>query len=199
MSVLNKLFEPVSNFNFDDPADWKEIQEVRDVIADIITTGMFTPDMPKLMEMSHHYVFVYGTLKKGFHNYKTIMGYDCVGVGFTDLEKFSMMKYTRGNFPVAMIDPSEKTRGRIYGELYEIDAEGIRSLDYLESNGMAYRRMPLMINFYNKDKELRTTRAWTYIGLRDYWARRQEFLKPLKRHDPNNGDAPYYLYSKADY
>lgn len=70
-------------------------------------------------------VFVYGSLKSGFHNHRLLKNSKFVGQAVTK-EKYTM--YSCGSFPSVTEEPSYN----ISGEVYEINEQTLKSLDYLE-------------------------------------------------------------------
>jgi len=75
------------------------------------------------------YVFVYGTLKQRHGNHRVLGDAVFIGEGATVSDEFTMFN---GGFPFVSTGFDEH-RGRVFGELYETDDEGIlRNLDRLE-------------------------------------------------------------------
>lgn len=77
-------------------------------------------------------VFVYGSLKKGFHN-NCVLG-DSEFVCTDIVTGYSLVDL--GSFPMALPDPN----GYIIGEVYYITPETLEALDRLESEGSFYKR-----------------------------------------------------------
>ena len=101
-----------------------------------------------------HLVFVYGTLKRGFHNYKNFL---------EPLEptpaKLSGFKLHSGpGFPYANYGT-----GEIQGEIYEIDDAKLYNLDRLEGVPNHYRRV-----LCYPEVDGKTLECWIYIS--DYAA-----------------------------
>ena len=80
-------------------------------------------------------VFVYGSLKKGFHNHYLLE--DSVFVATDIVDGYSLVDL--GSFPMALPDPE----GHIIGEIYYITPETLIALDRLESEGTFYNRIVL--------------------------------------------------------
>ena len=80
-------------------------------------------------------VFVYGTLKSGFGNHSLLSNATFLGTHNTD-RAFKMLNL--GSFP-ALIE-STKCGYSIYGEVYEVDQDTLRSLDMLEGYPGFYNR-----------------------------------------------------------
>lgn len=110
-------------------------------------------------------VFVYGTLKKGFHNHRCLEG--ATFVKETVLTTPFRM-FDTGGFPV-LLQATENKQGYFpTGEVYELP-EGsygervLDRLDRLESEGHMYHRQ----EFYTADDEV----VSVYIGDPDVWRR----------------------------
>lgn len=71
-------------------------------------------------------VFVYGSLKKGFHNHSLIK--DCEFLGDGRLEGATM--YKMGSVPYPSIKLG--TEDYVFGEIYEVDTVTLYQLDRLE-------------------------------------------------------------------
>ncbi len=81
-------------------------------------------------------VFVYGSLKRGFSNHHFLHGQPFVGEAKTT-PSYRMFDY--GGFPAVV--PSPQNGRSIEGELFEIDAETLVRLDWLEEiDAGLYRR-----------------------------------------------------------
>ncbi len=81
----------------------------------------------------NHLVFVYGTLKQGFHNHYILEDSEFLGSGFT-VEKCAM--YENG-IPYIVKD---EAISRIQGEIYSVDNETLEILDRLERHPEWYCR-----------------------------------------------------------
>jgi gamma-glutamylcyclotransferase (GGCT)/AIG2-like uncharacterized protein YtfP len=88
------------------------------------------------MKMQKYNVFVYGTLMKGFSNYKHYLeGRSNVKfLGMAKVEGYSM--YHVSYFPGIVPDKGES----ILGEVYQVDEKLLRQLDILEAEGHMYIR-----------------------------------------------------------
>lgn len=102
----------------------------------------------------HEYVFVYGSLKRGFDNHRIIAPAHFVGTGRTP-PRFDMLDL--GGFPAAITGKHSMT-----GEVYEVDRDIMEMLDHLESNGSLYlrRKVPILV-------QGRQIPAWVYLYLDD--------------------------------
>lgn len=83
--------------------------------------------------MTHH-VFVYGSLKRGFHNHLLLENAVFLGE-YETLGQFTMYDY--GSFPAVTVQPSNYS---IFGELYEVDDITLEILDDLEGHPEWYDR-----------------------------------------------------------
>lgn len=196
---LGNILRPVTYAHYNEDSNiWHSLDNLKSEMAEIVERGHYTPDFPKLRKLSHQYVFVYGTLKQGFRNHKFLREDDLVGCGFTDQDRFFIAKEKQAKFPIALFDNREEFRGRLYGEIYKVLPETMLDLDNLESNGIVFKRFPLLINYWQKIGGPYTLRCWTYIGARDYWCTRTDRLSACRRAKPNNGDTPYWIFAKDD-
>ncbi len=92
-------------------------------------------------------LFVYGTLKKGFHNAFYLKDARFLGEITTEA-KFSM--YHFGNYPAV----SEMGKTAIRGEVYEIDEAQLALTDRLEWYPEFYQRVAIETSFGD---------AWMYL------------------------------------
>ena len=102
------------------------------------------------------YVFVYGSLKKDFHNEQWLFDAVYVGTGITKFSDYHMISFDQFSGVIY-------GNNYIFGELYEIDDEMLKQLDKLESNGSFYQREETIIRCNNKEIV-----AWMYILIDDY-------------------------------
>jgi gamma-glutamylaminecyclotransferase len=109
-------------------------------------------------------VFVYGSLKKGFHNSELLE--DAVFLGeFKTKDYFKMLDL--GSYPAIYFD---EEGFRVRGELYEIDEDMQRQLDYLEGYPKFYNRKEVdLVDFGDKasiyffDSDKFNTDSFVYI------------------------------------
>jgi gamma-glutamylaminecyclotransferase len=99
-------------------------------------------------------VFVYGSLKRGFHNDGLLARSRFVGIGHTK-PRYTMVDL--GSFPA--IIPGGHI---ISGELYDVNRFTMRKLDQLEGNGGFYVReeIPIM-------RDDGQVSAWCYMALQN--------------------------------
>jgi len=118
-----------------------------------------------------NYVFVYGSLKKGFYNHDLIG--DPTNSFITEgktLDKYIMI--SMGSFPAIFKNPypmSERTakyENRISGEVYQVSDETLQRLDMLEGVPSFYKRITDYIEYENN----KVIQAYVYVlaNPRDY-------------------------------
>lgn len=106
---------------------------------------------PPAPDNGKHFLFVYGTLKKGFGNHTLLSTATFVRTAV--LEGFRMKACGRA-FPAIFRSPDKYHR--VYGEIYEVDEPTLRRTDILEGVGSG---------FYSRIEETTLTgeRVYTYI------------------------------------
>ena len=104
--------------------------------------------------MERHRVFVYGSLKRGFHNNRFLTESRFIGERLTEDETFVM--HSLGGFPGVLISFNTGESAAVQGELYEVDERTLARLDMLESNGHFYNRELVDLREENDP-------AWMYI------------------------------------
>lgn len=82
-------------------------------------------------------LFVYGTLKRGYHNHRLLA--DAIFEGEYEAHGFSLLDF--GAFP-GMIDGP----GSVHGEVYQITKEMLPALDRLEGVPTLYERRSIYIH-----------------------------------------------------
>jgi len=95
------------------------------------------------------YVFVYGSLKRGFYNHRLLQGcmmWKAKAEGI-DLHRGSAFPYAKRGDHIT------------FGELYEVDSEVLQRLDRLEGHPHFYRREQTEIIVGNKRVD-----AWIYLS-----------------------------------
>ena len=86
-----------------------------------------------------NYVFVYGSLKVGFHNNVVLKKSEKIS-DFVTSEKYDM--FSLGNFPAMS---STNKNYHIAGELYAVDDETLSNLDILEGEGHFYKKKKIFL------------------------------------------------------
>lgn len=109
------------------------------------------------MTSKTHLVFVYGSLKQGFHN-NDVLGSARMVMVTSTLEKYVMRSL--GSFPGVIEDSTAKQAAPIKGEVYYVNDATLASLDQLEGNGTFYQRK--LVNVYGMNDPV-----WMYFFLGD--------------------------------
>jgi gamma-glutamylcyclotransferase (GGCT)/AIG2-like uncharacterized protein YtfP len=97
-----------------------------------------------------HYIFVYGTLRRGFWNHHLLKDSEFIGEGITK-EKYSLYA---DEIPYVVKEPLTQ----IKGELYIVDDETLERLDLLEGHPSFYTRELVDVIVDNK-----IYKAWIYF------------------------------------
>ena len=101
-----------------------------------------------------HRVFVYGSLKRGFHNNRLLEESRFLGERITSNETWTM--YSLGAFPGVIKSFHAGVCASISGDLYEVSDQTLTRLDMLESNGSFYKRE--LVPLHGEDEP-----AWMYV------------------------------------
>lgn len=133
--------------------------------------GLFQPAHAKENTMEH-YVFVYGTLRKGYWNHHFLKDCQRVGDTWETTRPYCMGKHGTVGFPMAR-KPSKNIAKifeahEVIGEVYVCNDETMAELDFLEGNGKFYKREKVIV----KNAEGEALEAWMYF-----------YLGRLKKHD----------------
>lgn len=102
----------------------------------------------------NHRVFVYGSLKREYHNNRFLIESRFIGERLTQDETFVMRSL--GGFPGVLKSFNGSECAAIKGELYEVDDDTLTRLDMLESNGRFYKRELVRLRDESEP-------AWIYI------------------------------------
>lgn len=194
--TLGKTHRPLTDFDFRADDAFEDSADLKEGFRQLYDTALYTDDMPALNRKTFHYVFVYGTLRKSYRNHATLANSELVGCGFSTLDRYFMANNRKFNYPVAFFDNQPETRGRLYGEVYKVYPTTLMSMDYLESNGLMFKRHLLSFDVADSSNVKQQVKAWAYIGCRDFWNDRIEHLTALRRSTPRNGQPPYFIYTK---
>jgi len=108
--------------------------------------------------MGKNYVFVYGTLKRGFGNNDLLKTSEFVGIAETE-SKYLLLE---SGIPFLVDDPCHSKSCKVKGEVYLTDNEVLNDLDSLEGHPTFYERKPIWITINNKTKYM-----WTYFYVVD--------------------------------
>ncbi|MDD4950674.1 gamma-glutamylcyclotransferase [Sulfuricurvum sp.] len=137
----------------------------RTVTSRLVNQGKLTRIRPghyKKTDRFEQYLFVYGSMKKGFQNHVRLINAEYIGE-FTTVGKYVMYADISNLFPYVL---ENEKRSPIHGELYKItNADEFKSIDDLE--GMPtyyYRKQISVVSKENKQK----ISAWIYFrGLKN--------------------------------
>ena len=129
--------------------------------------------------MSEHLVFVYGSLKSGFHNHHLMEGAELVCETRTRDPAWLLSQFNSRSKPGAFVPGVETGDGYVTGEVYKVDDAGLEKLDKLEENGTRYQRRE--VSFENG------VVAWMYVH-----ADKQE--RPASSRQQVQFDPPTHTY-----
>lgn len=127
-----------------------------------------------------HWLFVYGTLKRGHGNNSLLQKHNSkyVAVAVT-LDKFLL----NGGFPYVFPAPEDKHAqpflGRIIGHLYRVTDAGLAACDWLEGHPVSYCRTPIKVE-YPRDSPQHVTEAGIYLMPRKVWGPLSTCQRPDK-------------------
>ena len=132
-----------------------------------------TPDFPRLNRFSSHFVFVYGTLKKGFGNHQHFLkDTQYMGEGLTEGKFLMSYSSSRGSFPFVQRKDFERQNQiirathPIKGEIYAVKPEDFFNLDSLEGNGFLYQREKVNVRFLDQGERGQIVKkCWIYLGM----------------------------------
>lgn len=99
-------------------------------------------------------VFVYGSLKKGFHNHQLLSGNDATFLGEAESTAPAYAMLDLGSFP-GLIEGDQ----RVKGELYEVNQYTMDNLDALEGHPYMYERK--LARFKMEGHKIKE--AWVYM------------------------------------
>ena len=144
--------------------------------------GNYTRDIPYLNLYENHYVFVYGSLKRGHSRHSILTASQRTkfcGVGVSDDHTFDLVIADPGNIPVLLESTAKERLLKIKGELWLVDTETLIKLDHIESNGYLYERQSRRF-WVGKE----SIPAWIYIGCPKFW--RDKVLRDFPKFVSNN-------------
>lgn len=95
-------------------------------------------------------VFVYGSLKKGYHNHRLLSESEFLGEARTK-PVFTMVSL--GAFPGVV----NEGHTSIFGEVYEVNAHVLNALDALEGHPHFYERVRVVLDAHEQEA------VWMYI------------------------------------
>lgn len=120
-----------------------------------------------MTDKNEYPVFVYGSLKRGFHNNGILLtgGADFLTEAVTKYMNFLM--FSLGSYP-GVITTRSSVGYRIGGEIWMVNQKTLGRLDLLEGNGFMYRR-ELVVTLTDKrdDSGMNHLAAWMYLWMDD--------------------------------
>ena len=93
------------------------------------------------------YLFVYGTLKRGFPYHNLLKDSKFIDSALTQ-KKFIM--YSNGSYPLIFPDETNKKSGYVKGEVYSVDKNILKILDEFEDVPEEYLRIKTEVKLLNK-------------------------------------------------
>ncbi len=90
--------------------------------------------------MSEHMVFVYGSLKSGFHNHHLIDDAEFICKTRTREPSWLLEQFNSKSKPGAFVPGVVPGNSYVSGEIYKVNDAGLEKLDKLEENGTRYQR-----------------------------------------------------------
>jgi gamma-glutamylcyclotransferase (GGCT)/AIG2-like uncharacterized protein YtfP len=107
-------------------------------------------------DLKNQYMFVYGTLKKGFGNHEWMRGFPFVGnatVGGVSI-------VASVGLPYAVTDSDGVAHGELYGPVAIKDVE---TVDLLEGHPDFYCRREVDVSYIDEGRQEKTVKAWCYF------------------------------------
>lgn len=188
VSVINDLFDTPWSEDCQGSPWWippSVLKRMEEFTNGLLAESECTSDMPVLNGFNEQYVFVYGTLKRGFVCHDLLEGAPLVGRGWTALERWRLVQ---DSFPVALYDESDLAKS-VFGEIYLVPTGLMKTLDQYESNGNLYRRRRMAINLDTGKSKV----AWMYIGVPSAFSAVTKLCTVFRR---KKTDMEYYSYIK---
>lgn len=149
-----------------------------DILNTIHDKTRCTIDVPELNLYENHYVFVYGTLKRGGSNHDIIKiraKNQWCGVGVTETESYDMLLAgIKDKFPIVVDTGTKARRAKVKGELWLVSTETILQMDKLESNRSVYDRVKE--NIYVGNHKIK---AFMYVGVPKFWRDKDTLNNPM--------------------
>lgn len=121
-------------------------------------------------------VFVFGTLKSGYRNNKLCLnGAEFLGEAISVDDNYVMQDV---GFPTLWQDAEDPQKGRVVGEVYQINSKQLVACDRLEHNGRMYTRetRPFRLPDTTLNESLQNVTAWVYLWNLD---RNNEPIEPV--------------------
>ena len=143
----------------------------------------YTPDILFLEQYDFQLIFVYDEFRRN-HRHNQKLGLDFICNAFTK-DYFSLWKKKLGRETSAIMLESRFNTVPSYpvqGEIYKIRPQQFLELDTMKENGVCFYRKRITLDVpyrtvkwtkergvFTTEEELQRIKAWTYIGIPDYW------------------------------
>ena len=85
-------------------------------------------------------LFVYGTLRSGYGNYRLLRGCRCLGTLRT------VPGYRLYHYGIPYVVPSPRSSASVEGEVYEVNEAALARIDDLEGHPIFYERKPVKLS-----------------------------------------------------
>lgn len=170
-------------------ADKEEKKE--ETILEITEDGEIIPpkkdNVIQLIKPKKHYLFIYGTLKKGGKRHSLLKGSDFISDAVTGVNydlKRTTKTPTNYDFPI-LFKNNKFVKGRQYlsrviGELYHVNDDLLGILDGVEAVPRLYTRTTSTVYHWDaKNNHIKDqVDAYMYVGNHDYWENTNLFECP---------------------
>jgi gamma-glutamylcyclotransferase (GGCT)/AIG2-like uncharacterized protein YtfP len=152
----------------------KNLSMFQEYMQEKIEEARYTQDFTRLQTRTHHLLFTYGTLMRGFPNCRPYLqgrGATYVCDGHTWSSQHVMYRLVQANpFPFILNTDNYKLGARVRGEVWLVAPSLIKDLDNLESNGVYYNRRESLIQMSIPGVKHRPMEhAWMYHGIPEFW------------------------------
>jgi len=164
---------------------WDEKSQTARWLRETSATHALSDDAYNLNQYYMQYVFVYGSLKRGFMNHGILKDAMFVSEAVTTRSQYRMFAFGgyQSNFPVVLKRESlgnpRKTEGTIHGEVFLVERKTFSIMDMLEKNGVMYNRNTTRV--YNPDIN-KYFNCWMYTGDEIFWYDKRDDMS-LVGHD----------------
>ena len=153
----------------------------------------FMPHVGKDHEYSHekmHYVFVYGTMKKGFVNHGRIASRSCnrsFGKAWTQDYYLGMYARYSSNKTLAPAAVRSSAGCRIHGELYRVNGWTLNEMDIAEGCPHVYTRELTMIGYDGGNNIAHNAWIYIYEGSEEELITQHKSVRPFDSKGLGNG------------
>lgn len=167
-NTTNIVMNAIMNIPIDNVFTYSDLQlpyafndrTVRSILARMVNDQKLTRVRPghyKHTTGYEQYLFVYGSMKKGFQNHERLQNAEYIG-NFKTSGQYTMYADTSKMFPYVIED---EKRFQIYGELYKIvSKKDFEEIDIMEGVPDFYRRKQINVIEVNGNRKFS---AWIYF------------------------------------